>query len=95
MNNKIYNKLLYSINKEIKNVIHEQFNIGKMNLNGNNNKAHKNIFNKEQFNPADIYDKILNDIKLEEYEILYLNNNISIITPKNIDELYNVIIYYS
>jgi surface protein len=65
-----------------------QFNIGKMNLSGNNRRNNNpNIFNKDIIKPQDIYDKILRNELLEnsEREILPLLR--SAVKPKDKEEL--------
>lgn len=50
MSNRLYSRILNSIDKEIKTIIDEQFNIGNMNLN-DKSKNNYNIFNKFVVDP--------------------------------------------
>lgn len=83
------------MNKYIRNLINEQFNIGNMNLSNKSN--HKtNIFGKTNIiDPDDIYIKITKNEKLTEAELLYISDLISVVKIKNKDELNDVIEYYS
>ena len=94
MNNKLYNDILCSINREIKNVINEQFNIGNMNLNSNERK-HKNIFNKNAVDPQYIFDKILKREDVNDDEIESLNYIVSAVRPGGVKQLRNIIYFYS
>ena len=53
-----------------------------------------NIFNKDILNPQDIYERMLKGGEVERHEINYLNTQVSIIKPNNI-ELKIIIDYYS
>ena len=83
--NKLYDNILYSINAEVKQAIKEQFNIGNMDLNRKSEKKF-NIFNKN-IRHIEIYDNIQNNGNVSESDIEYLNEQISIISPKNKNEL--------
>ena len=93
MNNDVYNKLLSSIGKEIKNIIDEQFKIGNMDF--NNKKQKFNIFNKATYNSKDIFDKILNNKDVSDDEINFMNYNVSEIAVKYRYELEQIINFYS
>ena len=83
------------MNKYIRNLINEQFNIGKMNLSSKSNRR-ANIFGKTNIiDPNDIYIKITKNEKLTEIELLYISDLISVVKIKNKDELDDVIEYYS
>lgn len=86
------NKLLFLIDKEIRNIINEQFNIGNMNLNDNKPKRNVNIFNKAFTNPY--YQNILDGTATED-EIKMLNSLVSVTKPENIVELKKIIEFYS
>ena len=95
MNKLLYNRILNSIDKEIKSSITEQFNINNMNLNAGKPERNMNIFNKNIVNPYDIYKKILNREKIDKNDIKEINNIVSAIKPKNKRELKRIIHYYS
>lgn len=65
MNNRLYNKILNSINYEIKNTLLEQFNIGNMNL-SDNSKRNFNIFNKNTVDPYKIYKNLITHLYIEK-----------------------------
>ena len=90
----LYNKILNSISNEIKSAIIEQFSFNDIDF-SDDESSQDSIFYKEMINIEVIYDKILNEIDLESYELLYLNNNISIFAPENVNRLFNIILYYS
>ena len=103
--NKLYNKLINSIENEVKLIINEQFNIDNMNLD-NNNKQHSNIFNKAVVNPYEIYKRLtnINDKEkrnIEKWELLQLNELVSVVKVENIENnesltpLENIVRYYS
>ena len=62
MDSRLYSMILNSIRNEVKSVISEQFNINDLNFD-DQETADYNIFNKEIFNPFEIYDKILSNDK--------------------------------
>ena len=78
MNNKLYNRILHSINSEINFVINEQFNIGNMNLNNNKPKRNMNIFNKNFIDIEKIVEDILNYNKVSDDVINELNKDLYI-----------------
>ena len=81
--------------KNIYKIITEQFNISNMDFN-NNKKQNKNIFNKNKFiDPGDIYDDIINNSLIDEGKILYLNDYISVVKLKNIQDLYKIVEFYA
>ena len=93
--NILYSKILNSIDKEVRNIINEQFNIGKMNLNDNKPKHSNNIFNKEIIDPQKIYDKILHREQVYEYEIQCLSTMISVVIPFSLYDLNQIIKFYT
>ena len=94
MNNKLYDKFLYSLNKEIRYVINEQFNIGNMDLNSKS-KHNVNIFNKNIPDYYGMYNKILKNEILTDIEIRQLNDAVSVIKPKSKKALINIVEYYN
>ena len=68
MNNKIYDKILYSISTEIKNIVNEQFSISDIDFNDNGNEYDANIFNKSMKN-IERYNKMMHDKFIEKSEI--------------------------
>ena len=80
--------------KNIYKLITEQFNIGNMNLN-DKPKHNINIFNKNALIPIEIYKKILNGENVNDYEILALNDFISVVKVESKDDLSTVIDFYS
>ena len=59
MGNNIYNNILYSIGKEVKGAIAEQFSISDIDFNDDDLGCERNIFNKN-LKYLEIYDNILN-----------------------------------
>ena len=94
MNNKIYDKILYSISTEIKNIVNEQFNISDIDFNDNENGYDANIFNKS-LKHIEIYNKMLHGKFIENSEIEYMNNLVSEIAPDNLHELHIIVEFYS
>ena len=94
MNNRLYNSILYSIHKEIKTAIDEQFNIGNMNLDGKR-KMNNNIFNKNVTDPLKVYKNILGWKNISEYDIEQLDNIISYVKPEDKYKLVKIVQYYS
>ena len=95
MKNKLYNKILFSIDKEVRNIIYEQFNIGNIDLNAAK-KHGNNIFNKSNLiDPYEIYNKIIYGNDVNENEILYLNDYKPTVIVKYRNELRSIIEFYS
>ena len=85
------------MNKYIRQLITEQFNIGNMNLNNTKPKQNMNIFNKNLMY-LEIYNNILNVYRtrnVTKNDIEYMNDFVSVIKPKDIDELRFIVAYYS
>ena len=80
------------MNRYIQKLIHEQFNIGNMDLNNSKLKHNMNIFNKEINHPY--YYKVLDNIATES-EIKELDSFVSVAAPKDKDELRKIIKFYS
>ena len=54
-----------------------------------------NIFNKELYNPLQLYNDILNNGKnITINEIIYLNNLTSVVMPDNHTDLRKIVIFY-
>ena len=86
--------LLGSIDKEIGNAIREQFNIANMDFGKRNVK--NNIFNKNIFNPKEIYINILKGENVHDYDIDFMNyTDPAIIKVKHLDELQIVVNFYN
>ena len=84
------------MNKYIYKLIKEQFNIGNMDLNNTKPKRNVNIFNKNlKTRCEDIYKDILNNKRVSDDDIEYMNSLVSVIVPKNKRELIKTIKYYS
>lgn len=94
MSNRLYSRILNSIDKEIKTVIDEQFNIGNMNLN-DKSKSNYNIFNKFVVDPQNVYDRIMHHESVFDYEIIQLNDIISAVKIKNDAKLRVIVHFYS
>ena len=81
------------MNKYIQKLIHEQFNIGNMDLSNNTSKRNMIIFNKNIGNHP-YYQKVLYGTVTED-EIKELNSLVSVAEPKDKDELRKIIKFYS
>ena len=93
MDNKLYNNLLNSINREVKNIIREQFNISDIDF--SDEQEHDiNIFSKNVKTPFDTYNKIIKNNSASKKDVKYLNNFTSIIKPKDKGELLKIIDIY-
>ena len=93
--NKLYSNILYSINREIKEIIKEQFNISDIDFNDVEQEHGNNIFNKEIVDPEYIYNNILYGIKVSEFEIGELNSMRSAVECNDKSELTTIIQFYS
>lgn len=84
------------MNTYIHNLIKEQFNIAKMNLDNNKPKKNINIFNKS-IRHLEIYDNMLNNKRVSNDDIEYMNGLVSEIKirGKHIDKLQRIISFYS
>ena len=82
------------MNIYIQRLIHEQFNIGNMNLNNVNQKRKVNIFNKRPIDPQELYNNILKK-NITGDDIKCLDDLTAVVKPKDNDELYNVVKFYS
>lgn len=82
------------MNKFIRDLINEQFNIGNMNLTDNKPKHNMNIFNKNTIDFNKIYKTLLKG-KISKNEIYQLNDFISVIKPKDRVELKKIVDFYS
>ena len=95
----LYNKIYNSIDKEVKNVIREQFNANDLSFNdADDDYEYTNIFNKEPYNIREISNKILNYKKgysIDINEIKYMNSFVSVFSPENVDQLFTIINLYS
>ena len=94
MNNILYSRILNSINKEIKTIIDEQFNIGDLDFSDDSEYNDAAIFNKDIIDPESLYDKVISN-QLSDNEIAYLENFTSVIKIKNKYELTQIVEYYS
>lgn len=98
MNRRLYNRIMESIDREIKTVINEQFNISKMNLNNTEKPTAKmNIFNKTFIDTEseNIYDKILRNEKIGRRELKYLRDKIGVCPVKQPGDLRKIVEYYA
>lgn len=95
-NNNIYNKIMQSIDNEIRISLAEQFNINNMDLN-KRQKNNKNIFNKNVLDPFDIYDRIIKHEDVQDDEIKQLNDDIyiSFVKVKDKSNLIRLSRFYS
>ena len=95
MVDRLYNKIMNSIDKHIKIAIREQFNISDIDFNDDSDSAYDpNIFNKELYNINDIYNKVISKKTLNDDELLYLRTIVSAV-PVDKGTLYDIIEYYS
>lgn len=98
MNKELYNKIIYSIDKEVKSLIKEQFNIGNMDLSGTPKDQHGNIFNKNIYiaDPKIVYKKILfYPQNVTNDDISSLNERVSIYKITSKKDLQTIIKFYS
>ena len=95
MNACLYDDMLDSISREIKNTIKEQFNINDLDFSENGEEYDANIYNKEIYDIHKIYDKILSDKSITSDEVYFFNQLVSAIKPKDKDELQTIVITYS
>ena len=97
MDDRLYNKIIRAVDKDIKNIIQEQFNVGNMDLR-NKNMHKSNIFNKATVDPFLVYDKMTN-IKnkghVEEYEIKQLNDYVAVVKVESRRKLINILEFYT
>ena len=84
---------IISINKYIYKLVKEQFSVDDLDYD-DASQPDDNIFNKLPILPRDIYNKILNDEYVYEYEVKYMNSFTSEINPDNISDLVTVIYFY-
>ena len=97
MNNKIlYNNILSSIGKEVKNIISEQFNVNDIDFSDNGSEYSSNIFGVE-LKYVEIYNTIIGetDGEIHENDIKYMNTLVSVIKMPNTRTLKYIIKYYS
>ena len=95
MNNMLYDNILYSIGKEIKNAIDEQFTINDLDLSDGPAEYDAVIFNKKLVDPKKIYDKLINNNIVDIGDIKYLNSFVAEVKIKDDMILYKIISYYS
>ena len=94
--NTMHDSLLHLIDKEIKNVIKEQFNVNDIDFNNTDDtEPVSSIFNNEIVNPYYVYNNIMNNQHVHKYEIEYLDALYPTVTPDNFNELQYIIMYYS
>ena len=82
----------------IQKLIKEQFSINDLDFSdddGNVEYNNKNIFDKEIVNPQKIYDNILLNDPVSEYEIKYLNSVIAAVKPYIMKDLQTIINFYA
>ena len=95
MNKKLYNNILSSIYNEIT----EQFNVNDLDFTDYDDQDNttNSIYNKVTVDPFEIYGKILNNMQVEiyDYEIINLNDYVSVVNPKSKEDMYCVIEFYS
>ena len=66
-----------------------------MDFNNIKQKRRYNIFNKELYDPLQLYNDILNNGKnITINEIIYLNNLTSVVMPDNHTDLRKIVIFY-
>ena len=95
MNNKLYDKIMKSIENTIKSSINEQFNIGKIDLNSKK-RRNMNIFNKDVFIPETVFEKMITPNNFPtEHEIKKLNDYVAAVKIKSLNDLNIVVDYYS
>ena len=95
MNGRLYDNMLYSIGKEIKKSIREQFNISDLDFSDNDSDYDMNIFNKNTVDPQYIFDKILKREEVNDDDIEQLNYIVSAVRPDGVKQLKNIIYFYS
>ena len=78
MNKTLYSKILNSIDKEIKSIINEQFNVSDLNFSDDEQEYDANIFNKNIIDIEKIVKDILNYNKLSDDVINDLNDDLYI-----------------
>ena len=82
------------MNKYIKNLINEQFNLDDINFSSDDDIEY-NIFNKLLVCPEEIYNKIINREHIDCNEISQLNDMISVFKVPNSDVLHHITYFYS
>ena len=75
--------------------ISEQFSISDLDFSDNEDEYKSNIFNKSLIDLKKVYNDIINDIPIGNFEIEYLNNIESEYAVLDKDELIKIIKYYS
>ena len=83
MRHDLYNKLMSSINSEIKNALKEQFSLSDLDFSDNDQEYGVNIFNKEANHPY--YYKVL-DGTITKDEINELDSLVGVAAPKDKNE---------
>ena len=83
------------MNKYIKQLVKEQFNISDIDFSSDENEYGANIFSKYVIDPNDIFTKMINRRAVSANDIKELNNLVSAVKPKNKNELKRVVHYYS
>ena len=83
------------MNKYIQRLINEQFNISDLDFTDTESEYDNNIFNKQLVNPHDVYNKIVNFNDINKYEIEFINDLVSEVTPKDYAALHDITDFYS
>ena len=83
------------MNKYIKQLVKEQFNISDIDFSSDENEYGANIFSKYVIDPNDIFTKMINRKAVSTNDIKELNNLVSAVKLKNKNELKRVVHYYS
>ena len=83
------------MNKYIQRLINEQFNISDLDFTDTEQEYDNNIFNKQLVNPHDVYNKIVNFNDINKYEIEFINDLVSEVTPKDYAALHDITDFYS
>ena len=98
MNRRLYNRILESIDREIKTAINEQFNISDIDFSdADDTEYNVNIFNKSIIDPdaENIYDKILRNEKIGRRELKYLRDKTGVCPVKQPGDLKKIVEYYA
>ena len=82
-------------NKYIQQFIKEQFSISDMDFSDDEPEYNANIFSKNIVDPEKIYNNIISKGEAAETEINELDNYISAVSPSNINDLADIITFYS